>query len=90
VEIMLAKGDLTDAWCAADELSALADGFGMELLGAMALHATGAVSLAEGDARSAIDPLRQAQAAWQRGGGAVPERAHPSPRGAGLSSPRGR
>jgi DNA-binding CsgD family transcriptional regulator len=68
VEIMLADGDLTEARRAADELSALADGFGMELLSAMAQHATGAVALAEGDARGAIDPLRQAHAAWQRSG----------------------
>ena len=40
----------------------------MELLGAMAMHAQGAVVLAEGDARGAIDPLRRAQEVWQRVG----------------------
>ena len=36
------------------------------MLSAMAQHAKGAVALAEGDARGAIDPLRHAQDAWQR------------------------
>ena len=68
VEIMLAASDLSEARRAADELSALAEGFGMEMLTAMARHANGAVALAEGDARGAIDPLRHAQDAWQRVG----------------------
>jgi DNA-binding NarL/FixJ family response regulator len=38
------------------------------MLSAMAQHAKGAVTLAEGDARGAIDPLRHAQDAWQRVG----------------------
>jgi DNA-binding CsgD family transcriptional regulator len=68
VEIMLAAADLGEARRAADELGALARGFGMELLGAMADHARGAVLLAEGDACGAIDPLRRAQEVWQRVG----------------------
>jgi DNA-binding CsgD family transcriptional regulator len=68
VEVMLAAPDLAEARRAADELGALAEGFGMELLGAMAEHARGAVTLAEGDARGAIDPLRRAQEVWQRVG----------------------
>lgn len=68
VEIMLAASDLGEARRAADELGALAEGFGMELLRAMAQHAKGAVALAEGDARGAIDPLRRAQEVWQRVG----------------------
>ena len=68
VEIMLAASDLGEARRASDELSALAEGFGMEMLSAMAQHAKGAVALAEGDARGAIDPLRHAQDAWQRVG----------------------
>jgi DNA-binding CsgD family transcriptional regulator len=68
VEIMLAASDLDEARRASDELSALAEGFGMELLHAMARHAKGAVALAEGDARGAIDPLRRAQEAWLRVG----------------------
>ena len=68
VEIMLAAADLDEARRAADELSLLAEGFGMELLSAMAEHANGAVALAEGNARGAIDPLRRAHDAWQRVG----------------------
>jgi DNA-binding CsgD family transcriptional regulator len=68
VEIMLAASDLGEARRASDELSALAEGVGMEMLSAMAQHAKGAVTLAEGDARGAIDPLRHAQDAWQRVG----------------------
>jgi DNA-binding CsgD family transcriptional regulator/tetratricopeptide (TPR) repeat protein len=66
VEIMVAVSDLAEARRAADELVSLAEGFGMEILGAMAQHATGAVALAEGDARAAIGPLREAQDVWQR------------------------
>lgn len=68
VEIMLAASDLDEARRAADELTLLAEGFGMELLHAMAQQAKGAVLLAEGDARGAIDPLRRAQEVWQRVG----------------------
>jgi DNA-binding CsgD family transcriptional regulator len=68
VEIMLAASDLAEARRASDELSSLAEGFGMETLGAMAQHARGAVALAEGDAQGAIDPLRRAQEVWQRVG----------------------
>jgi DNA-binding CsgD family transcriptional regulator/tetratricopeptide (TPR) repeat protein len=72
VEIMLAAPDLGEARRSADELSGLAETFGMELLGAMAQHAQGAVSLAEGDARGAVDPLRRAQEAWRRAGAPYP------------------
>jgi DNA-binding CsgD family transcriptional regulator/tetratricopeptide (TPR) repeat protein len=68
VEIMLAASDLVEARRAAAELSRLAEGYGMELLNAMAQHARGAVLLAEGDVRGAIDPLRRAQEVWQRVG----------------------
>jgi DNA-binding CsgD family transcriptional regulator len=68
VEIMLAASDLGAARQAADELRALAESLGMEVLGAMASHADGAVRVAEGDARGAIDPLRRAQNVWQRVG----------------------
>jgi DNA-binding CsgD family transcriptional regulator len=68
VEIMLAASDLGEARQASDELSALADRFGIELLTAMAQHAQGAVALAEGDARGALDPLRHARDAWHRVG----------------------
>ena len=68
VEIMLAASELDEARRAADELRAIAEGLGMETLGAMAEHAKGAVALAEGDARGAIEPLRSAQEVWQRVG----------------------
>lgn len=68
VEIMLAASDLAEARRAADELCAIAEDFGMEVLDAMAQHAKGAVVLAEGDARAAINPLRRAQEVWQRVG----------------------
>jgi len=68
VEIMLASGDLEEARRAADELGALAEQFGMDLLGAAADHARGTVALAAGDARGAIEPLRRAQETWLRAG----------------------
>ena len=68
VEIMLAAGDVAEARQAADELHALAESLGMELLRTMADHAQGAVALAEGDAGGAINLLRRAQEAWLRVG----------------------
>ena len=66
VEIMLAGGELGEARRAAEELVALAERFGMDMLDAIARYAQGAVALAEGDARGAIEPLRRAQETWQR------------------------
>jgi DNA-binding CsgD family transcriptional regulator len=66
VEIMVAASDLAEARRAADELSSIAKGFGVEVLGAMAQHAIGAVALAEGDAPGAVGPLRDAQHVWHR------------------------
>jgi DNA-binding CsgD family transcriptional regulator/tetratricopeptide (TPR) repeat protein len=68
VEILLAASAVGEARRAADELAELSERFGMELLGAMAEHASGAVALAEGDAGGAIAPLQRAQAVWQRVG----------------------
>jgi DNA-binding CsgD family transcriptional regulator len=65
VEIMLAAGDRKAAHAASDELAQLADDLGAPLLGAVAAHAKGAVLLGEGDARAALQALRQAWAAWQ-------------------------
>jgi DNA-binding CsgD family transcriptional regulator len=64
----VAASDLDEARRAADELGSLAESFGMEILGAMAQHANGAVALAEGDASSALGSLRDAQHVWQRVG----------------------
>jgi len=66
VEIMLAASQVGEARKAADELDQLSGNFGMEVLGAMAAHAKGAVALAEGDARTAAELLRSAQDIWQR------------------------
>jgi DNA-binding CsgD family transcriptional regulator/tetratricopeptide (TPR) repeat protein len=66
VEIMLAASEVSEARKAADELGDLSRSFGMEVLGAMAAHAKGAVALAEGDARTALELLRSAQDVWQR------------------------
>jgi DNA-binding CsgD family transcriptional regulator/tetratricopeptide (TPR) repeat protein len=68
VEIMLATVDLAEARRAADELGSHAETFGMEMLDAIAQHAKGAVTTAEGDARAAIAPLRRAQEIWDRVG----------------------
>ena len=68
VEILLAASEVTEAREAAEELGVLADRYGMDVLSAMAQHAKGAVALADGDARGAIDALRRAQEVWQRVG----------------------
>jgi DNA-binding NarL/FixJ family response regulator len=68
VEIMLAASELAEARRATDELGALAESLAVEILGAIASHARGAVLLAEGDARGAIEPLRHAQQVWRRAG----------------------
>jgi DNA-binding CsgD family transcriptional regulator len=65
VEVMLAAGDIPAARVAAGELSAIADDLAAPVLHAVAAHATGAVLLAEGDARAALAALRRAWLAWQ-------------------------
>jgi DNA-binding CsgD family transcriptional regulator/tetratricopeptide (TPR) repeat protein len=64
VEILLVGGDIAAARTAVDELSRLAAGLDVPLLRAVALHATGAVLLAEGDVRAALTILRRAVADW--------------------------
>jgi ATP/maltotriose-dependent transcriptional regulator MalT len=66
VEIALAAGDLDGARSAADRLGAGAADVDAPMLAAVAGHARGAVLLAEGDARAALTPLREALATWQR------------------------
>ena len=66
VVILLAASEIAEAREAAEELGALADRYGMDVLKPMAQHAKGAVALAEGDARGAIQALRSAQEVWQR------------------------
>ena len=65
VEIMLAARDVEAARISAGELSAIADDLDAPLLRAVAAHAQGAILLAEGDARAALDALRHAWNAWQ-------------------------
>ncbi len=62
VEIMLAADDVEAARAGADELSEIAAELDAPLLNAFAGMALGAVLLAEGDARAALDPLRRASA----------------------------
>ena len=65
VEIMLAARDVPAARAAADELSEIAATFGSLFLRAASAHATGAVLIAEGDARAALTALHQGWTAWQ-------------------------
>jgi len=65
IEIMLAAGDVPAARCAADELAEIAGSIRSPLLDALAMHAGGAVLLAEGDASAALPLLRRAWSAWQ-------------------------
>jgi DNA-binding CsgD family transcriptional regulator len=65
VEIMLAVGDVEEARIACRELAAISAGYGSGMLGAMVVHARGAVDLADGDARAALGALRLAGQAWQ-------------------------
>ena len=65
VEIMLAVNDVPAARAAADEMNAIAAVLEAPLLRGVSSHATGAVLLAEGDARTALAAFRRAWAAWQ-------------------------
>jgi DNA-binding CsgD family transcriptional regulator len=65
LEIGLAARDVGAARAAADELSHIAADLDAPLLQAVAASATGAVLLAEGDARAACDTLRRAWTAWR-------------------------
>ncbi len=64
VEISLANDDVPQARGAADGLARIAAGLGAPPVQAMADHAAGAVLLAEGDATSALAPLRHAWRVW--------------------------
>jgi len=65
VEIVLAAHDLAAARAAAQELSAIAAAVDAPLLQAMSAYCAGAVLLAEGDARGALDALRRAAATYR-------------------------
>ncbi len=64
IEIMLAANDVPAARAATDELSEIARRFDAPLLHAMWERATGAVLLAENDARQALTMLRQSWITW--------------------------
>jgi DNA-binding CsgD family transcriptional regulator len=65
VEVALAADQVPTARAAADELATIASQIDVPLLRAMAMHADGAVTLAEGDARAALGCLRSAWTQWQ-------------------------
>ena len=65
VEIMLATDDIDAAASASRELSDIADEQGSDAIMAMASHAKGALSLAVGDAQTALVELRRAAQMWQ-------------------------
>jgi DNA-binding CsgD family transcriptional regulator len=65
VEIMLAAGELEAADDACRELAAIAEGHGVDALGAMAAAARGRVALAGEDSQGALASLRRAAHAWQ-------------------------
>jgi class 3 adenylate cyclase len=64
VEILLAAGDVAGARGAGDELTALADRFATPAAKAAAASSTGALALAEGDAATAAERLREAVGYW--------------------------
>jgi DNA-binding CsgD family transcriptional regulator len=66
LEIMLATGHVEDARKARDELRVLAETFDTDVLRAVVAQADGAIALAEGDAQTALTPLRLAFGLWQR------------------------
>ncbi|MGH2826242.1 MAG: LuxR C-terminal-related transcriptional regulator [Actinomycetota bacterium] len=68
IEIMLATGDPDGARSACLELGEIAEGYASGVLGAMASGATGAIELAEGNARSALVSLRHAEQVWKEFG----------------------
>jgi DNA-binding CsgD family transcriptional regulator len=65
VEVTLALKDFAAARAAADELNTIAAQVGAPMLRAQAMHAEGAVSLLEGDARAALGLLRSAWSVWR-------------------------
>jgi DNA-binding CsgD family transcriptional regulator len=65
VDVMLGAGDVASARGAARELNEIAGGFASAFLSALASHADGAVSIAEGGYAAALAPLRKAAATWR-------------------------
>jgi DNA-binding NarL/FixJ family response regulator len=65
VEVMLEADDVETARAAADELDAIAARRAAPYLNALAVEASGAVLLAEGDPRTALAKLRASHRAWR-------------------------
>ncbi len=65
VEVLLSADDVGAARAASDGLSAIADDVGAPFLLAASRYAGGAVSLAEGKPRDALDELRRSLATWR-------------------------
>ena len=65
VEVLLAARDVDGARATARELAEIAAGFDAPALDAMSAYASGAVLLADGDARAALDASRRAWEAWR-------------------------
>jgi ATP/maltotriose-dependent transcriptional regulator MalT len=72
VEVAVAAGELPSGRVWAEELAALAATYGTVGFEAEAGVAAGRLHLAEGEAGSALRPLRRAAAAWRRLGATVP------------------
>jgi len=68
VEIMLSTGRIESARTASRELEDIACEMGTEILAALAAHARGAVAIAEGEPRAAVEPLRRGSAIWNHAG----------------------
>jgi DNA-binding CsgD family transcriptional regulator len=66
VEIMLATDDVQAARLGCRELEEIAQGFGTDVLAAIAADARGALELAEGNAEGALVSLRRAWQTWQQ------------------------
>jgi DNA-binding CsgD family transcriptional regulator len=66
VDIMIAAGDAPAAREACNELEELAADIGAEAVDAMAAQARGAVELADGDPRDALQAAQRAWSTWQR------------------------
>jgi tetratricopeptide (TPR) repeat protein len=65
VDVGVAADEIPTARSAAAELAAIAAEVGVPYLRALSARATGAVHLAEGDARRALGELRASEAIWQ-------------------------
>jgi DNA-binding NarL/FixJ family response regulator len=66
VEITLAMQVPDEARAASSELAQLSDRFRVDVLRAMAAQARAQITLCEGDAQAAVEPLRLALTVWQR------------------------